>query len=118
MSELMKSAAIITAPWLGWKILRELYVPKAFQWYAGLNKPSWRPPVWSFGPVYTFLYPSMGYASHLIWKAGNETFEGKYGNALMFYAGSLALNLSFRDVDGISRSRDIPRYPGIKKSRT
>ena len=34
MSELMKSAAIITAPWLGWKILRELYVPKAFQWYA------------------------------------------------------------------------------------
>ena len=35
----------------------------------------------------------MGYASHLIWKAGNETFEGKYGNALMFYAGSLALNL-------------------------
>jgi len=94
----MKSAAIITAPWLGWKILRELYVPKAFQWYAGLNKPSWRPPVWSFGPVYTFLYPSMGYASHLIWKAGNETFEGKYGNALMFYAGSLALNLSFTPV--------------------
>ena len=34
MSDLMKSAAIITAPWLGWKILRELYVPKAFQWYA------------------------------------------------------------------------------------
>ena len=40
----------------------------------------------------------MGYASHLIWKAGNETFEGKYGNALMFYAGSLALNLSFTPV--------------------
>ena len=40
----------------------------------------------------------MGYASHLIWKAGNETFEGEYGNALMFYAGSLALNLSFTPV--------------------
>ena len=40
----------------------------------------------------------MGYASHLIWKAGNESFEGEYGNALMFYAGSLALNLSFTPV--------------------
>ena len=40
----------------------------------------------------------MGYASHLIWKAGNETFEGEYGNALMLYAGSLALNLSFTPV--------------------
>ena len=40
----------------------------------------------------------MGYASNLIWKAGNETFEGEFGNALLFYAGSLALNLSFTPV--------------------
>lgn len=39
-------------------------------WYATIAKPTWNPPSWVFGPVWTMLYAIMGIAAFLIWRKG------------------------------------------------
>ena len=38
------------------------------EWYDSIQKPSWNPPAWIFGPVWTFLYTAMGVAAWNVWR--------------------------------------------------
>jgi tryptophan-rich sensory protein len=61
-------------------------------WYQTLNKPSWNPPPWIFGPVWTLLYLGMAVAAWLVWKRGRQ------GQALRLYVVQLALNAAWTPV--------------------
>jgi tryptophan-rich sensory protein len=59
------------------------------EWYATLNRPSFNPPNWIFGPVWTTLYILMGISFFLIWKQD----AGKVRNrAILFFLLQLLLN--------------------------
>jgi translocator protein len=45
--------------------------PSIPNWYTGLAKPSWTPPSWVFGPVWSVLYLSMAVAAWLVWRRGD-----------------------------------------------
>ncbi|MBK8037433.1 MAG: tryptophan-rich sensory protein [Verrucomicrobiaceae bacterium] len=61
-------------------------------WYQTLEKPSWNPPSWIFGPVWTLLYLGMAVAAWLVWKRGEQ------GHALRLYVVQLALNAAWTPV--------------------
>jgi len=43
--------------------------PAVQTWYPDLPKPSWTPPSWVFGPVWTVLYTMMALAASIVWVA-------------------------------------------------
>jgi len=61
-------------------------------WYQEIAKPSWTPPGWLFGPVWTALYTLMAVAAWLVWRQGGW---GGARLALGLYAGQLVLNAAW-----------------------
>lgn len=41
-------------------------------YYLALNKPSFMPPAWLFGPVWTVLYTMMGVAFAIVWDKNSD----------------------------------------------
>lgn len=67
-----------------------LFVPG--EWYASLDKPSWNPPNWLFGPVWSSLYTMMAVSAWLVWRRGG--FAAK-GTPLRIFLLQLVLNAAW-----------------------
>jgi tryptophan-rich sensory protein len=64
----------------------------AREFYAGLVTPSWAPPGWLFGPVWTVLYVLMGVAAWLVWRQAG--WAGARG-ALSLFIVQLVVNAAW-----------------------
>jgi tryptophan-rich sensory protein len=64
-------------------------------WYRQLRKPSWSPPAWVFGPVWTLLYTLMGIAAWLVAGGGRP---GGRGMALGAFGAQLTLNAAWTPI--------------------
>ncbi len=65
--------------------------PSIPTWYASLAKPSFNPPNWLFGPVWTILFLIMGISVFLVWNKGINRSDVKI--ALIIFAAQLLLNI-------------------------
>ena len=67
--------------------------PEIGGWYATLAKPSFNPPAWIFGPVWSLLYTMMAFAGWLVWRA--DPAMRKNRGALLLFLLQLAFNLAW-----------------------
>ncbi len=93
---LKKSTPHLVIGLIGWLILcfgasaiGALANFKAQAMYGQMIQPSWAPPGWLFGPVWTTLYTMMAVAAWLIWRRGGFT-ENRV--ALTWFMVQLTLN--------------------------
>ncbi|MDA1185625.1 MAG: tryptophan-rich sensory protein [Acidobacteria bacterium] len=61
-------------------------------WYQVLDKPTWTPPGWIFGPVWTLLYMAMALAAWRVWRRGGWT---THAVPLAAFVAQLALNFAW-----------------------
>jgi translocator protein len=62
----------------------------ASEQYAGFAQPSWAPPSWLFGPVWTVLYASIAVSGWLVWRRAGLTSP-----AHVVYGVQLLLNMAW-----------------------
>lgn len=58
-------------------------------WYQQISKPTWNPPSWIFGPVWTALYLTIAISAWLIWEQAPSAKK----RALTIWSIQLALNV-------------------------
>jgi tryptophan-rich sensory protein len=67
--------------------------PKIDGWYATLTKPSFNPPNWIFGPVWTILYAMMAFAAWRVWRTDPAIVANR--RALLLFMLQLVFNLAW-----------------------
>ncbi|MGQ0699882.1 MAG: TspO/MBR family protein [Panacagrimonas sp.] len=60
-------------------------------WYYALDKPTWQPPDWLFGPAWTTIFALSAIAGVLAWK--NAPDRARRSRMVQLFAVNLALNM-------------------------
>lgn len=55
---------------VGLLLIGGLMTPRA-GWYDSLNKPSWQPPGWAFGPAWTIILGLAAWSAVIAWRAAD-----------------------------------------------
>ena len=79
-------------------------MPAVAEWYPALRKPTWTPPSWVFGPVWTLLYPMVAVAGWLAWR------EGRSRIGPLVFLLQLALNAAWPWLFFAERRLDLAFY--------
>ena len=66
--------------------------PEIEGWYKTIEKPSWNPPDYVFGPVWTTLFVMMAIAAWFVWKA--DGFKAA-ATPMTLFAIQLVLNVAW-----------------------
>ena len=65
-------------------------------WYYALHKPSWQPPDWLFGPVWTLIYALSAMAGVIAWRHARTVAQRQ--RILLFFAGNALLNVLWSEI--------------------
>ncbi len=90
MSSIIKLIIAVAVPLVVGGISGYFTVTGVESWYLTIQKPTWNPPNWVFGPVWTTLYVMMGIALFLVWK--EDTSRELKAIAFILFGVQLLLN--------------------------
>jgi translocator protein len=90
MNNILKLIIAIAIPVIVGSVSGFFTVKGVGTWYLTIQKPSWNPPSWIFGPVWTTLYVMMGIAFFLIWRSSAGTELKR--TAILLFSFQLILN--------------------------
>lgn len=84
LKEVLKLIASIIVVFIAGAIGNFFTLSEITTWYTTLTKPTWTPPNWVFGPVWTTLYILMGIALYLVWSSGLDRKDVKIAIVVFF----------------------------------
>lgn len=95
MKSFPKLVISIALPFIAGGIGSYFTYPAIDSWYRTLEKPSFSPPDFLFGPVWTILYILMGISFYLVWSSARSK---KREWAMKLFIFQLVLNASWSIV--------------------
>ena len=73
-------------------------------WYRDLSKPSWNPPDWLFGPMWTTILGLAGWAGVIAWNAALT--PGDHTRILVLFGVNMALHAAWSPLFFMARRPD------------